>query len=219
MMDMHKMEPKMSNINDEFRCTECHKKFRSWKALFGHMRCHPDRRYRGMLNYFRRPKVEPTSTEEDYEVADCLLMLAKGAFHDHSSAPSAANDGGADDRPNATNKLLQINEEPSSAATYDDDREKGKGKEAALILMSSSLVRHKCSKCMRVFSSGQALGGHKRSCLHHHPGEEGSSLASLPSSRVVNLGFDLNSCPLLLNVQGISDIGSNISGLDLELRL
>lgn len=266
-------------------CTECGKKFWSWKALFGHMRCHPEREWRGINpppNFRHQQHQEhqvqastsatkPISywmSEEDHEVATCLLMLANGpsAASESPTVTTACNATSqgtlesdnivvrdaalmccADVDENAAGPSSGVNctrFECSSckkvfgshqalgghrashknvkgcfAITRNEGEEEEKMVEGEVkeTLEDKMLMvfGHKCSICLRVFSSGQALGGHKR--CHWEKGDEPSGLTQDLNgfSAKDGCGLDLNLPPPVEDDSSCS----YSSGLAVDLRL
>ncbi|CAI9774684.1 unnamed protein product [Fraxinus pennsylvanica] len=263
-------------------CSECGKKFWSWKALFGHMRCHPERQWRGInpppnFRLFETPTAavrtdrEATAsgvTEEDHEVASCLLMLANGgsstaAFSDSPSVTNVCSTGilesdsgggvvGVEDfrfecssckkvfgshqalgghrasHKNvkgcyAIHKNVEIGEE-------EQEQEQEWINNGSHVDQSIDVMGHKCSICLRVFSTGQALGGHKR-CHWEKLSEEATSGLGLypaePEEANCGLDLDLNlnlpaSAPARVPIHE-EDVSSSTffysAGLELDLRL
>ncbi|XP_022727358.1 zinc finger protein ZAT3-like [Durio zibethinus] len=238
-------------------CSECGRKFWSWKALFGHMRCHPERQWRGINpppNH-RRPvspvtqknNVEALITEEDHEIAASLLMLANGTAASESECDTNCQLGVQENDAFGANLDANFRFECSSCkkvfeshqalgghrashknvrgcfavtrsegyevedqSGYNDGLVKQNVEDNSKLMM---VLGHKCSICLRVFSSGQALGGHKR--CHWERGYETSLNQGL------NLLATRQNCGLDLNLPAPveNDSSSFSSGLALDLRL
>ncbi|MCL7033263.1 hypothetical protein MKW94_025912 [Papaver nudicaule] len=174
-------------------CSECGRQFWSWKALFGHMRCHPERQWRGINPppNFRKPvPLPPSSTdqqglglvlasnwssnEEDYEAATCLLMLANGSVPINAQCISWYRDG---DSPDAAGYYDREPEPPPQLGIIDGSAPS-----------SSSNYRFECSSCKKVFGSHQALGGHRAS----HKNVKGCFAIAQSSEDDLNCQNDLN---------------------------
>ncbi|XP_040363617.1 zinc finger protein ZAT3 [Rosa chinensis] len=231
-------------------CSECGRKFWSWKALFGHMRCHPERHWRGIQPPpdFQPagsppnpvlPDLELSMSEDDHDAASSLLILASGT--DQTQLPGTSSQGLRENDSGGcrfecssckkvfgshqalgghrashknvkgcfaiTKSDVEVDEElhhhphhhlqhgnvvmASRSCGVDDSNVDDVMEENNKMVMAVE-SGHQCSICWRVFSSGQALGGHKR--CHWEKGEEASVvMTQLGISNNTNSGgLDLN---------------------------
>ncbi|XP_042423915.1 zinc finger protein ZAT2-like isoform X2 [Zingiber officinale] len=168
-MGDHSME--MAN-NPNLTCPECGKIFPSEKSMYGHLRSHPERDYRGVNRQApaaKKNRKPPAKTRRDRaantcdcnddddidpEVVAALLLLSDP---DRLLEPprSGFDDGNAHDldgyQPESTRRKID----------------------------SSGNRIYRCDTCFKVFSSHQALGGHVAShnknkivaAASIHPGE------------------------------------------------
>ena len=148
---------------------------------------------------------ETAPSEEEY-LALCLLMLARGSAVKSPLRPSPSSDhrgykctvcgksfssyqalGGhkTSHRKPASNVNVPINQEPSNNSHSNSNGGSvvinGNG-------VSQSGKIHTCSICFKSFSSGQALGGHKR--CHYDGGNNGNGNGSSSNSVEVVGGSD-----------------------------
>lgn len=185
-------------------CPVCSKSFASKKAEYGHMRCHPERGWRGA----HPPPPSAASQKIDGLSPSTMEPVgasgpASGTIIASSSTSISSNTDGSSWNVDEVNEQNQGMEEPcrmykcsscdkvfqtfqalgghrsghSYRKNLDDAGEESKG---ALAKRS-----FRCDVCSKMFPSGQALGGHKRA----HFGETAKPCKS----------FDLNKPPPLEN--------------------
>ncbi|XP_019150692.1 PREDICTED: zinc finger protein ZAT3-like [Ipomoea nil] len=203
-------------------CSECGKKFWSWKALFGHMRCHPERQWRGINPppNFRRPSPSPSPSHCGYD---------QSSF---STWPPHHDDNDDECGLKPQQEAIGVGFGISCCSNSDGGgrgtiREEDDDEMMINIHNHHHHQRHTCSICSRVFSSGRALGGHKRfhcSSRDRGGGGGGNNHNILCSSSSTNnyLDFNLNLVPTTTPAPAPQDRSSSASPLptlDLSLGL
>lgn len=159
-------------------CPECGKSFPSDKSLFGHLRCHPERNYRGVnppppktlpetkwptAKRGRKRLPEAHSEDDDPEAAaaNILLLLAADAQH-QLPIPQASN---FDDKSDGKDNSLWRHKRDNKTKTSDESA-----------AASPRSRRYQCSLCSKTFASHQALGGHRAS----HNKNKGANIEEAP---------------------------------------
>ncbi|XP_047322549.1 zinc finger protein ZAT10-like [Impatiens glandulifera] len=132
----------------------------------------------------KRPRSTESSTEEEY-LAICLIMLARGSRDDPISQPIQSDSKSGSYKCTVCDKSfnsyqalgghkashrkpvsVSADEQPSTSITN----------VSAINPLNPSGRMHECTICHKSFTTGQALGGHKR--RHYDGGNSNSSAVS-----------------------------------------
>lgn len=147
---------KNSNKRGKFECTTCKKIFHSYQALGGHRASH--KKIKGC--FASRNESSENSTELEAELSPDPSPQSKLLKNEYVEK----------------HEMVSITTTTTTTTTIGFDNE------AEIVKESKKGKGHECPICLKVFSSGQALGGHKRS---HHLAGVSESARNFRSQTVV----------------------------------
>ncbi|CAL1394856.1 unnamed protein product [Linum trigynum] len=185
------------DINSKFECHTCNKAFHSYQALGGHRASH--KKIKGCFaSNFDIPTTDETTIVTDNELlsTDQSPTINK---QPHQLLPVVSSP----DPPPGTTKLVatksikhellatKISPSPTPNVASGSGRKKGSNNNNN----NHGRTIHECPICLKVFSSGQALGGHKRS--HLVGSSEGKAANNVPMATLTETADGAGKIPTM----------------------
>ncbi|WZY81224.1 hypothetical protein YC2023_027608 [Brassica napus] len=197
---IHVLENQNKSGESEIDCSVCHKKFTSRKALYGHMRFHPHRTWKGVLPPPPPPHPLGGGAREKHVCVTCNKSFtsyqALGGHRASHNKVKVLESHQA--RANSEALLLGTEAMITGLAS---------AQASNTSLSSGNNGDHVCDICHKSFPTGQALGGHKRrhwtgpvsseavTAAPTAPAAASSSQVTETVQEVKKFEFDLNELP------------------------